>query len=263
MIKLIACDIDGTLLPKGTGEVSGEILELIRALEKQGRRFVPASGRQYPNLRKLFKTVAGELSYICENGALVIDGEETLFRHQMEHELGQRILTLIMETPKAEALLSGRDTCYIQPKDENYVSHMKEFVGNQVTVVDDILSTKEEYIKVSIYEKAGIDKRFAYWQQCFENDKEVTVVTSGNEWIDIIPKGITKASALAVLGQQFQINPVEMMAIGDNLNDLSMLNYVKVGVAMASGHHEVRKSCKYETKSVEDTLREVLGGVYD
>ncbi len=68
-IKLIACDLDGTLLHPGEREPRPEAFELIDELHRRGIVFMPASGRQYASLRYLFAPVADELAYVCENGA--------------------------------------------------------------------------------------------------------------------------------------------------------------------------------------------------
>ena len=60
-IKLIACDLDGTLLHPGEREPRPEAFELIRELHRRGIVFMPASGRQYASLRYLFAPVADEL----------------------------------------------------------------------------------------------------------------------------------------------------------------------------------------------------------
>ena len=59
MIRLIASDIDGTLLQNNARTLSEELFDLIRKLHRSGILFVPASGRQYLNLRSLFAPVAG------------------------------------------------------------------------------------------------------------------------------------------------------------------------------------------------------------
>ena len=65
MIRLIACDIDGTLLPPGEKRLDPIYFDQIDRLAKQGIRFAAASGRQYTNLRRLFAPVADRIDYIC------------------------------------------------------------------------------------------------------------------------------------------------------------------------------------------------------
>ena len=66
MIKLIASDLDGTLLQNGAQELDPIIFDQIRTLKENGIHFAAASGRQYPNLRRLFAPVQDDISYIAE-----------------------------------------------------------------------------------------------------------------------------------------------------------------------------------------------------
>lgn len=70
MTRLVACDIDGTLLD-GSTAIAPAVFTQIRRLSRLGVYFCPASGRQYSSLRRLFAPVDGQLSCLCENGAVV------------------------------------------------------------------------------------------------------------------------------------------------------------------------------------------------
>ena len=78
MIKLIATDLDGTLLD-GERKLPAEIFPLIERLYSAGILFAPASGRQYASLQELFRPVEDKVVFVCENGALVKYRGETLF----------------------------------------------------------------------------------------------------------------------------------------------------------------------------------------
>ena len=71
MIRLIASDIDGTLLPYGEHTIPDKVFEEIHRLERKGILFCPASGRQYTSMRRLFAPVADKIPFLCENGAVV------------------------------------------------------------------------------------------------------------------------------------------------------------------------------------------------
>lgn len=261
MIRLIASDLDGTLLLNGAQSLRPETTGLIQKLTRQGRIFAAASGRQYANLCRLFKGVEEEIAYICENGSLVIYQGKILEKHIIPRETGQEILKAMMEKDGAEALLSGVDTCYIQAKDPDYAVHLRDVVKNNVTEVPDILKTTEPYLKISVYEKAGVNKSQAYWKERFGD--RVTVVTSGNAWLDTMPKGVDKGSAIHTLMEKLGITPEETLVLGDNFNDIEMMDAVKYSFAMEKAASEVKAHCRYETALVEDTLREILGGKYD
>ena len=105
MIRLVASDLDGTLLLNGSQKLNPEIFDLIRELNKAGIVFVAASGRQYPNLKRLFAPVADEIAYIAENGALVLYQDQVLSRKTIDRNLGREILTAIQERDQCEICL--------------------------------------------------------------------------------------------------------------------------------------------------------------
>ncbi len=121
MLKLIASDLDGTLL-QGTREISREAVAMIKKLSEMGILFAAASGRQYPNLRRLFEPVKDDIAYICENGALVVYQGRVLHKDVFDRTLGDEILESILEKESAEALVSGESTCYIQPKKPSFMT---------------------------------------------------------------------------------------------------------------------------------------------
>lgn len=255
-VRLVVSDLDGTLLLNGSQQLPSETCGQIRRLLDQGIRFVAASGRQYANLRRLFAPVADEISYICENGCLVMDGGKKIYKAQMDRETGQEILKAILEKDTAEALLSGENTSYLQPKETSYLTHVRDEVGNNVTVVDNLLETPEEYFKISVFEKDGIDASADYWKERFSS--RATVVTSGNEWLDMMPKGVNKGVALKVLLEHLKIAPEECVVFGDNNNDAEMLELAGCAFAMDTAVPPIRQMCSRHTDTVGHALEEIL-----
>ena len=87
MIKLVASDLDGTLLFKGAQSLPEEIFPLIRQLKKMGILFVAASGRQYANMKKMFRPVVDDMAFISENGGLAVYNEKVLYQDSFEQDL--------------------------------------------------------------------------------------------------------------------------------------------------------------------------------
>ena len=81
----------------------------------------------------------------------------------------------------------------------------------------------------------------------FSDRFEVTV--SSDAWVDVINKGVSKASALVCIEKEFGIKPEECAAFGDYLNDVELLEAVGYGFAMANAKDEVKKIARYETAS--------------
>lgn len=257
MIKLIASDLDGTLLQNGAQSLGPEVCSLIERLKEKGILFVAASGRQYGNLQRLFAPVKDSIAYICENGCLSFYQNRKIHKEVMSYELGQEILGAIWEKDTAEILLSGEHTSYIQPKKRAYYLHLRDVVKNSVTVVPDIFQVDEDYFKISIYEEKGITEgEAAYWHNLF--DEKATVVTSGNEWLDTMPLGVNKGLAMEKMLNYLGIAWDECAAFGDNYNDIEMLQKVKYNFVMDNAPGDIRQISPYHASRVEDVLEALL-----
>ena len=104
MIKLIASDLDGTLLQNGAQELTPRAIDLVRKLTEKGIYFVAASGRQYANERRLFAPVRDDISYIAENGSVCIHKGTVISRGIIEDDLAFRILREIKQQPNFEVV---------------------------------------------------------------------------------------------------------------------------------------------------------------
>lgn len=255
-IKLIACDLDGTLLLHGAQELNPEIFPLIRNLKRMGILFVAASGRQYPNLRRLFEPVQDEIAYIAENGALCYYKEELLLETYMKREIGEQILREIRAQQHCEILLSGKNTSYLESNNADYIHHMTHVVKNQVSLVKDIMSVSEPYYKISAYDERGIEAIQHTFLEKFQS--EVNVVVSGNIWLDMLSKETNKGAALSCLTKKRSILPSECLAFGDNFNDIEMLQFVGESYAMDHAHAEVKAHATHTCHKVETILKEIL-----
>ena len=254
-VKLIACDLDGTLLLNGAQDLQSDTCALIHALLDRGVIFFAASGRQYTNLRRLFAPIADEIGYLCENGALSFWRGKKIHKETMEKSLAQEIIRAIWDTKGGEVLLSGEMASYLQPKTHEYFLHMRDVVKNDVVLVDDIFSTNEDYMKISLYEKGGVKNERA-WHDKF--GERCTVVTGGNDWLDMMPLGVNKASALKKILAELNINARDCMAIGDNDNDREMLELAGLPATVVSAKSEIRAICELETDTVENLFRHIL-----
>ncbi len=256
MIKLIASDLDGTLLKNGAQKLNATVCEKIHQLTKMGIVFVAASGRQYANLQRLFAPVKDEIGYICENGCMSFYKGQQIHKEKMDDAVAQSLLRDIWAKESAEILLSGENTSYLQPKKESYYIHLKDVVKNNVTLVDDIFHKREDYFKISVYEEAGVGETASYWHTRYDN--LVTVVTSGNEWLDFMPKGVNKGLAIRQMQSYLGIRPEECIAFGDNYNDIEMLQSVKYNYVMDTAPEEVKAMTRYITSDVEAVLDEII-----
>lgn len=254
-IKLIACDLDGTLLLNGAQSLRPDTCNLIERILGSGILFFAASGRQYTNLQRLFWPVREKIGYLCENGCVSFYQNRQLHKERMDRGLGQELIRAVQQRDGAEVLVSGVMESYIQPKDMSFYYHMRDVVKNDVALVPDILHTSEEYMKISVYEAGGV-KDEQYWKDRF--GARCTVVTGGNDWLDMMPLHVNKAAALARILAYLGISPEDCMAIGDNDNDREMLELAGHPAAVKSAKPEIRALARYETDTVEHLLWKII-----
>lgn len=256
MIKVFASDLDGTLLQNGNRAVSQQVFTLIKEYTKKGGLFVAASGRQYANLQRLFAPVKDDIAYICENGCLVIYKDEILYHAEMDRTIGEDIIRFIQGRDGDEVVVSGVNTCYIQPKDPLYEDLIVNFVKNNTTVLKDIFQIQEPLFKISVYNKEGIDSKNSIYAKTF--GEKVNVVTSGFDWLDMMPSGIHKGSAMEALSRHLKISLSDIMAVGDNYNDEEMLSVVGHPASVNNAKPEIYEMCKYHTDVVETLFSQVI-----
>ena len=94
MIKLIASDLDGTLLKEGTMDINPEIYDIIRKLKAKGIVFAAVSGREYDSIERVFAPVKDDIYFIAGNGALIYDikNEKTIYEKYITK---QKVLEII------------------------------------------------------------------------------------------------------------------------------------------------------------------------
>ena len=225
MIKLIASDIDGTLLRSGARQISDELFAQVRRLRRQGILFCPASGRQYSSLLGLFAPIARESYFLCENGAALFgpgDPGPLLAKTDMDREAALTLAGEIDLLPGCDAVLSGANCSYIRSRDPELEDRLRFYAGNNVVRVDRYADIPETVIKVSAYCRPGtaeaVETLMPRWGRQFQG------AISGRVWLDFTLAD--KGSGLLRLCRVLGIDPEEVMAFGDNDNDLPMLTAV-------------------------------------
>ncbi|MCF0230150.1 MAG: HAD family phosphatase, partial [Parasporobacterium sp.] len=93
MIKLVASDVDGTLVPEGTSHIDPELMNHILEMKEQGIVFAAASGRQYPSVFNAFSPIKDDIMIIADNGAYVFKGEELLLCRSFPEKTWKAIIT--------------------------------------------------------------------------------------------------------------------------------------------------------------------------
>ena len=257
MIRLIASDLDGTILKNGAQMLPDGFVERIRKLKKAGIHFAAASGRQYANMRRMFAPLGDEISYICENGALTFYQGKRLYDDLFPDDLLRDILQYAVKKEGTEITCSMWNVQYLLPKTHEFVHFVRDTVGYDCKVVTSIEEIPHNCIKAAIFEEYGeMEENLHYWQERFGN--RCKVVTSGNRWIDFVPFHTNKGNGVKALLKEMNLNQDECMVFGDEYNDLEMLQSVSCSVAMSYAKEGVKKAAVYQTDSVEKVLDRLI-----
>ena len=221
-IRLVCSDLDGTLLQYGKKELEGEIFDQIRALHDRGILFCPASGRQYTSLRKLFAPVADCCIFLCENGGVIYKDELCIAKNPMPRALAEEIAEDLWSRSdgQGEVMLSGQNTAYLMERGLGMLDRIK-FIGNNYQVIQDPSEIPEDIVKVSVYLHEGVA---AYADRFVPRWEQANCAVAGPYWIDttLANKGIGVQSICKIL----DFDLADVMAFGDNYNDVSMLDIV-------------------------------------
>ena len=259
MVKLIACDIDGTLLSTSRQEISPLVFDQLGRLLEKGIVFAAASGRQYLSLRRLFAPFEDKIYYICNNGAVIYKpysggdiADDLLSKTPLPRQETEELCRYIMAEDKFELLVGGESMEYIIPKSFDLSPHLNQ-IGYSYKTVSSTAEIPDDIIKVSAFCPDGAQPHVFKLQKLWGG--RFNVALSGKRWIDITlsDKGTGLFSLCSLLGVSLR----DAMAIGDNYNDLPMLKIAGHPVVMEGAVQEIKNTGKHICSRVEDILAQV------
>ena len=255
--KLIASDLDGTLLAEGTRVLSDRALCLIKEYMARGGVFVASSGRQPENMFDIFSPIRDEIGYVCYSGGLCLYRGEDVYERFIDPGLAEELIADIEDSADCEAMVSVRGAELISSKEPRMYSFLSDSIGAYTTVTGELKAVRDGIYKISLYNKDGrIDR--AYWKERY--GARCTALDSGEVWMDFIPTGVNKGSSLKALLDRLGIDPMDCAAFGDNENDKHMLQLVGCPIVMSHSAANIRALGKYTTDSVENALERILKG---
>lgn len=244
MIKLIASDLDGTLLPEGTANLNPELFTVIRELMARGICFVAASGRQYDAILNVFEPLKHEIGFIADNGAYIIKNEELLYCNSFPGDTWQAIIRHVQEYPDEMIMLSSVEGSFADRRCAAFRQQIYDGYGLVLEPVDDLTALDVHVTKIGVYCTKRNPKQSARRGRELFGDA-ANIVVSGECWMDYVPVGVDKGYALQRIQEHLGISPEETMAFGDNINDLGMLRRASESYAVSNARQEVKDAVKH------------------
>lgn len=262
-IKLVVSDIDGTLLPKG-GNISEGSRRAVAECRRKGINFALASGRWFPTTLPIAEAVGCQGPLIVSGGGCVItpDGE-ILQEFTMDDADARRTYDIIkdcggMITSYVNGAIYRLNAACLEKHPPEKTSYID---GDMWEVVDDDVSRFENEGLTGVYKMEVYSDEPALLKGLWDElaAAGLSVCSSTVKNIEIASPGGGKGQAVKWLAEYLGLEKEQVMAFGDHVNDLDMLEAAGVGVAMGNGEPEVKaKADLIAPPCTEDGLARML-----
>ena len=279
MIKLIASDMDGTLL-NHNHKIPKENVKLINFAKNQGIEFVVATGRAYYEALPALNEENINCDVISFNGGIVYDKNgniisitpmlpkdlyytiEILKSFDISYQLYTKntIYTTSIETDINAYIDLIRSNGYEPDVEHLRAEAQQKLEVGYITEVENIelYLNEKENPPIKIIAISNDISKLENAAKLLSENTSISVTSSGTNNIEIMHKNATKGTALKEIAKIYGINLENAVAIGDNLNDQAMLDIVGYSIAMKNGNIKLKEQAKYVTEKTNSE-----GGVAD
>ncbi len=255
--RMVAIDLDDTLL-RDDLTISEPTKEAIKEAASLGVKVTFATGRMYQSALPYAKDLGINVPIITYQGAYVKDTKgEVLLAKTIAPDLAKEIILKGREY-RSHVQVYIDDQLYAE-KENEYVKKYSKISNVKFNIVNDLLAlTNKEMLKILyIDESAKLDRIWQELRQFF--GEKVNITKSKEFFLEFTHPQGTKGQAVKYLADRLEIPLEKVIAIGDNLNDLDMIEVAGLGVAMGNGHPKLKEKADYITsQNNDDGVLEVL-----
>ena len=272
MIRLIAFDMDGTVLDdkKKIMPKTKEILELAAS---KGIEIVPATGRPYCGLSKEIDSLQGVRYVLTTNGAGIYEKKTGTCIHEDSMKLSHFLPLMEKLEPlevmadaflKGDSFMAEKNRAMVEQMDvteeiKEYIRSSRKCVPNLTEYLKERGDDVEKLTINFVREADGSQRDYDKVMEILRQFPEFNAVSGGMQNIEVTDGGISKATGLKWLGEYLKILPEEMIAFGDSGNDVEMLQFAGIGVAMGNAEPAAIEAADRVTKrNTEEGIWEVL-----
>lgn len=252
MVKLVASDLDGTLL-RSDGSISPRTLVALQRLTAQGVHFVAVTARPLCMVQRLAGLHGLTGLAICSNGALTVDlASGNVIAHEAlgAQAAGGVVAALRRGAPGVSYALERLS--FFAEERGFYTEVRRHYPGYPFApeVVDDVLALCAEPCTALLALHPHLESETL--AEVAREAPGVSVTFSGGRFVEVAALGATKGAALARLARNLGIDSNEVLAFGDMPNDLSMLAWAERSVAMGNAHPAVLSAATDVTASNDE-----------
>ena len=248
-VKLFVSDLDGTMLPNGN-VVSAENIAAVQCAVRAGITVTIATGRMFEAALPVAEALGVDVPIIAYNGALIKSPSGRIYEeHAIDPMLARDIITFAQARGWYIQSYSGGVLRYAVACEESRFYEDSQKITGKAVGRDGMLAYVTGNCKLLLVTegRAVSEARAQMLMDAF--GAHIGVTRSADRLVEIVVKGVSKASALTALAAKLGITADETMAIGDAYNDLPMLKAAGKSVAMGNAFPEVKEEADYETLS--------------
>ncbi|MGB3368521.1 MAG: Cof-type HAD-IIB family hydrolase [Acidaminobacteraceae bacterium] len=257
--KMIYSDLDGTLL-NSKKEISNDNKEIITKLGDVGIIFGIATGRIYPAAKIYAKELNLNSPIICCNGALVVDprNDHAVISNAINNSKVKEIVNIIKKYDVYFHFYTI-DTIYAE-RSEYIIEYFKELSKGKAedekvkTVINssvtDLITEDMQIFKVGVF--VDDSKKSNEMIEELQQIEDISAYKSLGHIFDIVAEGVDKGRALEQLGELLNVKREEIMVFGDNENDINMIKYAGMGIAMENSKDDVKAVSNYIAKTNDE-----------
>lgn len=249
-MKYIFSDLDGTILFDKV--ISKRDLDGIKKWKEEGNKFVIATGRGVKGMSEIIESYKGLADYyVLNNGACVLDENlNILIQSKIERDI---VIGLIGKIDKNIYDVGIETSCNIYTiGEEGFMTHCPELGEKSISINEEnIPNIDEDFLFINTYPiDASYEKALKLKEFVEKEYEDETSVFINKEWVDIVPKDVSKATGINYLVDKLNISNDNIYVIGDSYNDVPMFL-------------EFENSYSFEDAPVKEEAKEVVEGLWE
>jgi len=254
-IKLIAIDLDGTLL-NTNHEMTERTEEALKAAMASGVKVIIATGKTFLSAQKIIKRLGTNTPGIYNQGTITFNSDGTIHSQQViDKTLARQVITFAEERDYVLGVYSGTRILVrkLTKRMEELTTHFHEPAPESVGPLQNILDTTPVNKIIAFY--PGDERRVQAlrWQLSMQIGSGARLMSAGiPDELELLPTNASKGTALKVLLKEMGIPASQAMTIGDGENDIEMLELAGLGVAMGNANAHVKSVANVTTKTNDE-----------
>ncbi len=254
-IKILFSDLDGTLVEHG-GDITIDTLDAVQKLKESHIDLILVSGRHPDMMKSIHHHLNLKTPVIGCNGGIIKDllANDIMYSKELSYKIIEETISIARELSVDWVVYEKNQIFYEKMPPPSYklpyINHQlpvhlrSNFV--HVKALEQMFQKEYVFLKTLLLFDEKMEM-FEKGKQILKGLENVELLRSATSYLDVMPKGISKGSAVKMYLEKLNIDRTEVAAIGDAENDLDMLEFSGLGIAMGNGVESVKRVAKYIT----------------